>query len=697
MDRKPSSQGPSSSALGLSVIEAEEQLRQLLETIADEEPPPPESRTGTPDGLRINLMEHQKIGFQWMCKQEVSTNKGGLLSDDMGLGKTIQTLSVIVARQCTDAAPIPDMMTMVVQQKLKARIKPFKVKCTLVVCPVSLMEQWAQEIKSKAENVSVYIHHGTSTLQDPYQIAGFDVVIISYHKARHEFPEDSTRATGVLTPMIFHRVVLDEAHTIKNKATGVAKACYRIEATYRWCLTATPIQNKIEELYSLINFLRIQPYCDWTNFRDEIVTPLKSVYKRQAVMKKVQVIMKAIALRRSKKAEIDGRPILNLPERNIHFTHVDFPSDERQFYNFVDNKVQTDFNEYVDAGTVMQNYSSVLVLLLRLRQACLHPTLTTIDKPVLKNNEERQLENAKSLDQSVVDRLVNMKDELSGVECPICMDAADEPRIISGCGHILCRECLSSYVNTSSDYGGSKSCPQCRGELRLESTVPVAIFFKIHIPELAAVEEKEDPEMAEKVNEIRYESSKKIDTMLEILAKTREDSNGRDKTIVFSQFTQMLDLMEKPLKENGIKFGRYDGSMAVKTRTAMIETYRNDPSMEVLLVSTRCGSLGLNLTMANRVILMDVWWNPALENQAIDRVHRIGQTKDVEVHRLFINNTVEDRILELQKRKQLIADSALGEGGAEKLGRLGLQDMLYLFRGGPPPPMPSRGGPSSAQ
>jgi len=95
----------------------------------------------------------------------------------------------------------------------------------------------------------------------------------------------------------------------------------------------------------------------------------------------------------------------------------------------------------------------------------------------------------------------------------------------------------------------------------------------------------------------------------------------------------------------------------------------------------KCGSLGLNLTCANHVILTDPWWNPALDNQAIDRVHRIGQTKDVHVHRIVVPNTVEDRIMGLQKAKQSIADGALGEGGASKLGRLGLNDLIFLFTG----------------
>lgn len=93
--------------------------------------------------------------------------------------------------------------------------------------------------------------------------------------------------------------------------------------------------------------------------------------------------------------------------------------------------------------------------------------------------------------------------------------------------------------------------------------------------------------------------------------------------------------------------------MDIKQRAEAVNQFFDDPEYKVLLVSTKAGSLGLNLTVANRVILLDVWWNPALENQAIDRVHRIGQEKNVEVHRIFINDTVEDRILQLQDKKQV--------------------------------------------
>jgi len=175
-------------------------------------------------------------------------------------------------------------------------------------------------------------------------------------------------------------------------------------------------------------------------------------------------------------------------------------------------------------------------------------------------------------------------------------------------------------------------------------------------------------------------SSGKIDKIMTILDNIKLNHVG-EKTILFSQFTGFLDLMEKPLAESGIKFLRYDGSMDVQKRSSVVTKMHEDATIAVMLVSMKCGSLGLNLTCANHVILTDPWWNPALDNQAIDRVHRIGQTKDVHVHRILVPNTVEDRIMALQKTKQEIADGALGEGGANKIGRLGLNDLIFLFTG----------------
>jgi len=167
--------------------------------------------------------------------------------------------------------------------------------------------------------------------------------------------------------------------------------------------------------------------------------------------------------------------------------------------------------------------------------------------------------------------------------------------------------------------------------------------------------------------------------MLEILKSPVDGENV--KTIVFSQFTTMLDLIEPILREHNIIHGRYDGKMRKDQRDAMLNDFRTS-SMSVLLVSLKSGSVGLNLTTASRVILLDMWWNPAIEEQAIDRVHRIGQTKRVVVHKLTIQNSVDEQIAKLQAKKREAASGAMGDGVIRRKGqtnKLSLEEVLFLF------------------
>ncbi|KAJ3071865.1 hypothetical protein HDU98_004671, partial [Podochytrium sp. JEL0797] len=175
-----------------------------------------------------------------------------------------------------------------------------------------------------------------------------------------------------------------------------------------------------------------------------------------------------------------------------------------------------------------------------------------------------------------------------------------------------------------------------------------------------------------------YITSSKVTKMIEILREI-EAEDETVKTIIFSQFTSMLDIIEEALYINGMSsFLRYDGSMSSNERSDAIDSFFDQEDIPIMLVSLKAGAVGLNLTRASRVIMMDVWWNPAVEDQAIDRVHRIGQTRDVKVYRLTIQNTIEDRILALQENKRAIAAGALGEGDL-KVGRLSLSDLRFLF------------------
>jgi len=173
-----------------------------------------------------------------------------------------------------------------------------------------------------------------------------------------------------------------------------------------------------------------------------------------------------------------------------------------------------------------------------------------------------------------------------------------------------------------------------------------------------------------------WESSAKIDKCVELLEQFQNDGQ---KTIVFSQFVTLLDLIQVPIEAKNWNCLRYDGSMSVDHRNNAIHTFTDKADHNIMLISLKAGNAGLNLVAASRVIILDPFWNPFIEMQAVDRAYRIGQQRPVQVHRILIENTVEDRIIELQERKRRLVDSALDEGAHKDIGRLDVRQLAYLF------------------
>lgn len=174
-------------------------------------------------------------------------------------------------------------------------------------------------------------------------------------------------------------------------------------------------------------------------------------------------------------------------------------------------------------------------------------------------------------------------------------------------------------------------------------------------------------------------TSTKIKAFMDEYRKIFETSD--DKVLCFSQWTRMLDLVEERLVIEGFEFAKLDGTQSLDQRAEAVKMFQRRSKCRLFLISLKAGSTGLNLTVANRVFLLDSWWNPAVEDQAIDRVHRIGQRKDVEVIKMKITNSVEDRILALQDKKREIADGVLGKEGLQTIGRqrLSMREVLDLF------------------
>ncbi|KIV97015.1 hypothetical protein PV10_00822 [Exophiala mesophila] len=773
-----------------------EEVKGLLENIRPDEAIEKPETIQPPPGLKAVLMPHQLKGLAWMRKMEESTNKGGILADDMGLGKTIQSIALILDRPPPENSHRP----------------------SLIVAPVALLLQWQREFEKMVKpshRLKILIYHGASRNVAWADLKSYDVVLTTYGTlvteckrlvAWHEklkmvpdaVPTPAEECSILGDKSRFHRIILDEAQNIKNRNAKGALAAFRLISDYKWALTGTPMMNGPKELYSLIKFLGIKPYCDWNKFDRDIarpLTPKKSGFRindsfKVKAMRCLQALLRAVLLRRTKQSKINGKPILQLPPKHTTVERVAFNADELAFYQALEKKAQVQFNRYVanGSGGIGQNYSNMLVLLLRLRQACCHPRLVvdssefmvqlagSLSPPDLKAN-------AAALDPKVVSRLK----ALEAFECPICMDASENPAIFP-CGHALCNDCLSRLVeqvsNTEEDGRPVvPKCPHCRSPIDSRKITDVISFLRVHDPDregLPSREEDDDDDddddtdtdsdadssdegddlsgfvvhddfiedsasdatanadrkqkgkeskksrkskkrksqsakpggpqkslavlrkeglknKAAKKKYIRrlrktFQPSAKTTKTMEILQEIRARGN-KEKTIIFSNFTSLLDLLEVALSDypefGG--YGRYDGSMSSDSRNAAVLEFTDNPDCLVILVSLRAGNAGLNLTAANHVIMMDPFWNPFVEFQAADRCYRIGQVREVTVHRVLISDegfmgfdpetgaTVEDRILALQERKRAIVETALDEKAGSSLARLGVRELGYLF------------------
>lgn len=658
-----------------------------------------EEDDGTVPGLKVKLLPHQIEGVSWMCDKETGTKKtrgvlpkGGILADDMGLGKTIQSIALIL----TNPKPSAEEL-----EKSKRKLPEGVGKGTLVVAPLALIKQWEGEIKDRVEKdheLTVCVHHGPGRTKNYKDLKKYDVVITTYQTLSSEHAGSEGSLKVGCFGIHWYRIILDEAHSIKNRNAKATKAACALNAEYRWCLTGTPMQNNLDELQSLIHFLQIKPYDDLNQWREQITKPMNNG-RGGLALRRLQVYLKAFMKRRTKdvlKEQGTGKPGstgkspgFKIVARTVEKVQAEFTTQEREFYQRLESRTDRSL-EMMMAGNKM-SYASALVLLMRLRQACNHPKLTGSD---LSNendgvNGTQTPSRRKASVEDDMDSIANMLGGLS-VEtkrCDVCQIELSAREASSGA--IRCAECEADLqeqnlqVKEKRRAKKEKRIKQERQAIRAQRKEARRIIEDSDDEDDAAPDEPEDISSSEDDDEYSSDESGSQEAQLlqstkirHLVSLLKADSH-QHKYIVFSFFTSMLDLIEPFLKENRIRFARYDGKMRNDAREASLQSLRTDPSTRVLLCSLRAGSLGLNLTAASRVVILEPFWNPFVEEQAIDRVHRLNQTQDVKVYKLTVKDTVEERILELQEKKRELANATIeGKKGAMKLT---LQDMLKLF------------------
>jgi SWI/SNF-related matrix-associated actin-dependent regulator of chromatin subfamily A3 len=288
-------------------------------------------------------------------------------------------------------------------------------------------------------------------------------------------------------------------------------------------------------------------------------------------------------------------------------------------------------------------YSHILEVILRLRQVCNHWALckNRVDKLMALLEEHKVIdltpENVKALQDMLQLRIESQE------TCAICLDTLGQP-VITACAHAFDRTCIEEVIERQ------HKCPLCRADIKDASALvsPASELGE----DTGAVEVDSDA------------ASSKVEALIQIL--TAKGQAAGTKTVLFSQWTSFLDIVEPHLKRSGISFTRIDGKMPSVKRDNSISVFSNDPDCKVLLASLNVCSVGLNLVAANQVILADSWWAPAIEDQAMDRVYRLGQTRETTVWRLVMEGSIEDRVLEIQETKRQLSMAALRETGKAK-------------------------------
>jgi SNF2 family DNA or RNA helicase len=462
---------------------------------------------------------------------------------------------------------------------------------TLIITPMTILDQWQHEISTHCVPglFKVCVYYGN--FRDAKELQAADIVLSTYGVVSSDFDK-----SGPLFKMTWHRVVLDEAHNIRSRLTLMAKSCFALHSKMRWAVTGTPVQNRLDDLFSLLHFIRKPVWEDYGWWNKHITKPLFN--GDSSVMIRVHDVLRPLLLLR-KKTTIDasGKPIVSLPPAAIHTVELEFSETERDFYMAIYRRCKTKFDEFVSSGRALHNYATILELLLRMRQACDHPYLC-LSRSDVGSFENRDFDRIAShlvglkvagqekvggavasgsspnaFVQAQLD-LIAQEDEEQ--ECPICMEPMSDP-IITQCAHIFCRECVTKIFAASLQ----PHCPTCRLEMPKKSimSVPRKNRFTTDV-------------------HANWRSSAKIG----MLISTIQGLNGQ-KCVVFSQWTAMMDLIGIALDKSNIKYSRIDGSMSLQNRVASVQSFNSDPSTTVMMLSLKAGGVGLNLTVSHAAAL----------------------------------------------------------------------------------------------
>lgn len=504
--------------LGIGAVRATGWLEKLLygtERDAEMEMAP------QPAHFRGQLRPYQLRGVNWLGFLG-RLGVGCCLADDMGLGKTIQLIALLLA-----------------EREPGNEIGP-----TLLIVPTSLVGNWQRELTRFGPSLRTMVHHGVERLTGQEfvaEVARHDVVISTYALTHRDFEH--------LAAIQWHRIALDEAQNIKNPAAKQSVAVNALRAVHRVGMTGTPVENRLSELWSLLDFLNPGYLSTAADFRRRFAIPIERHHDPEQ-SRKLRQLIRPFVLRRLKS---DPSIIADLPEKMEMKVYCNLTKEQAALYEAVVGNMLGQ----IDRAEGIQRRGLILAALIRLKQVCNHPA------------------------------------------------------------HFL---------------GDESSLPHRSG---------------------------------------------KCDRLTDMLEEAVSEG---DKSLVFTQFRAMGELLKKLLEETLQREVLFlHGGTPRRQRDALVDRFQFEgDKTPIFLLSLRAGGYGLNLTAAKHVFHFDRWWNPAVEDQATDRAHRVGQDKQVQVHKFLCVGTLEERIDAVIEQKRHLAERIVGSG-EEWLTELSTQQLRDLF------------------
>ncbi|KAI4140230.1 MAG: hypothetical protein L6R39_005889 [Caloplaca ligustica] len=627
---------------------------------------------------------------------------GGILADMMGLGKTLSILS-LVAHGLSEAREFGKKRPPLPEEDEAPLVR--NSQATLLVSPLSTVANWEEQIKTHIEGgaLKYYVYHGSNRNKDINTLSSFDLIITTYQIISSEFSgRGSKKGDSPLYQTNFFRIVLDEAHSIREQASRQSQAICALSAQRRWAVTGTPVQNRLDDLGALIKFLRVKPFSDRGGFGQYILSPFKMADPE--ILPKLRLLVDSITLRRLKDR-------IDLPDRRDEIVRLRFNAEEGKLYEWFakdsDRRMRIIASEQ-KKSLGGKTYVHILKAIMRLRLICAHGR-ELLSEDDLKLTEGFSMTNAIDLDsdenendqlftnaRQAYEMLMLFRETdtdtcahcLKKIEPDLEVAAPDKDQTIGymmPCYQMVCEDCLHKMKKNVDTSGTHFTCPYCNQYMRVS-------FFELTKDGIESAEEareraREDPKHAKVM--ARYGGPHtKTKALLAALAQSKIESQDLPpgeqpiKSVVFSGWTSHLDLIQIALEENKIRHVRLDGKKTRKERGAALDAFRDDPNITVILISIGAGGLGLNLTAGSKVYVMEPQFNPAAEAQAVDRVHRLGQTREVAITRYIMESSFEEKMLALQKKKQRLADLSMNRGKLDKAeaAKQRLEELRSLFK-----------------